>query len=521
MSPPAIRLSALAVLVMTSLGTASLNTASLNTAAAAGLAAHNAARATVAVSELHTHAAALSDDTFEGREAGSRGGRAAAGYIAEKLRAYGLRGAGDDATFVQSFNRGHHNLLAILPGSDPKLRDEYVVIGAHYDHVGYGNQQNSYGPYGYIHNGADDNASGVSALLETAQALSSLGPGALRRSVIFAFWDGEEKGLLGSKHWLSAPTVPLAGIKAAINVDMVGRLRNDQLEVVGSRSGSGFRKLISQRNADGSMKLDFPWEIKEDSDHHSFYRRGIPVVMFHTGKHGDYHRPSDDVEKLNLDGIQRVARLMVDVTMDLADTDDLPRFREVSRRETLNERGRSAFELPMLVNPAGRFGIKWKSRVEGEEGIVVTSVQAGSAAARAGIRAGDRLLTFAGQTIDGDREFQRAVSRQAQPAVIRAIPAGGNDLKDYTVTLDGGPIRFGVTWVEDDAEPAAVFVKAVHPHSPAAEAGLVSGDRIYGINGRPFVGGEQFEKLLDGASGETALAVERSGIVSTLKLDVP
>jgi len=484
------------------------------------MAAHNAARASVAVSELHVHAAALSDDTFEGREAGSRGGRAAAGYITEKLRAYGLRGGGKDGTFVQSFDQANHNLLAILPGGDPKLRDEYIVIGAHYDHVGYGNQRNSYGPYGYIHNGADDNASGVSALLETAQALASLGPGALRRSVIFAFWDGEEKGLLGSKYWLAAPTVPLRNVKAALNIDMIGRLRNDNLEVVGTRTGTGFRKLVSERNAEPGLRLDFPWEIREDSDHHSFFRRGIPVVMFHTGKHGDYHRPSDDVEKLNLEGIQRIARLMVDVTMDLADSDNVPLFRELARRETTSEKAREAFERPLVPNTAGRFGIKWKSRGEGESGILVTSVQPGTAAARAGLRVGDRILTFAELTIDGDREFQRTVSRQAEPAKLSVIPVRGGEPKDVTVTLDGAPVRFGVTWIEDDAEPSAVCVKSVHQHSPASDAGLAAGDRIYLVNGKAFATGAEFEALLDAATGETTLAVERIGIVTTRTLDV-
>jgi hypothetical protein len=509
MSSLALRSSVFALVFVSSLGAAS----------AAGLAAHTAARNSIAAGEIHTHAAALSDDTFEGREAGSRGGRAAAGYITEKLRSYGLRGGGDDGTYVQSFNRGHHNLLAILPGSDPKLRDEYIIVGAHYDHVGYGNQQNSYGPFGYIHNGADDNASGVAALLETAQALSSIGPGALRRSVIFAFWDGEEKGLLGSKHWLAAPTVSFRNVKAAINIDMIGRLRNEQLEIVGSRTGTGFRKLISERNGEQGLKLDFQWEIREDSDHHSFFRRGIPVVMFHTGKHSDYHRPSDDVEKLNLEGIQRIARLMTDVTMDLADTDAVPQFREASRREATSERNREAFERPLMVG-TGRFGVKWRSRVEGESGIVVTSVQAGTAAARAGIRPGDRILKFAGRPIDDDGEFQRAVSRQIEPAVLSVVPAAGGAPKDVTVTLDGAPVRFGVTWIEDDAEAAAVVVKSVHPHSPAADSGLDAGDRIYRVNGKPFAGGEQFEALLDAASGETTLTVERAGVVTSRTLDV-
>jgi S1-C subfamily serine protease len=259
--------------------------------------------------------------------------------------------------------------------------------------------------------------------------------------------------------------------------------------------------------------------MREDSDHYSFFRRNIPVLMFHTGKHGDYHRPSDDVEKLNLEGIRRIARLMVDVTMDLADKDETPAWREASRREGITEKSRDAFERPLVVG-GSRFGVKWKPATAGEEGILVTYVEAGTAAAKAGIRTGDRILTFAGRKIDGDREFQRAVWRQAGPAVMSVVSSGAAQPHDVTITLDGSPIRFGVTWLEDEAEPASVVVKGVHPFSPAAEAGLAAGDRIYGVNGKTFAAGDQFEAMLDAAKGETTLLVERSGVVTTRTLDV-
>ena len=188
----------------------------------------------ITAEESGRHVDVLADDTFEGREAGSRGGLAAGGYLVEFLRANGISPAGEDGGYYQSFDRGFRNVLAIIPGRDAELRDEYVVLGAHYDHVGYGQSHNSLGPTGRIHHGADDNASGTSGLMEVIQAFTML-PQPPRRSLLFAFWDGEEQGLLGSKHWIAHPTVPLEHIRMTFNLDMIGRLRDNRLEIYGAR----------------------------------------------------------------------------------------------------------------------------------------------------------------------------------------------------------------------------------------------------------------------------------------------
>ncbi|MCA9125393.1 MAG: M20/M25/M40 family metallo-hydrolase, partial [Planctomycetales bacterium] len=182
----------------------------------------------------------------------------------------------------------YRNLLGLIPGGD--LQDEYVLIGAHYDHVGYGTPRNSNGPIGLIHNGADDNASGTAAVLEVIEAMANaqIQP---RRSIIVALWDGEEKGLLGSEHWAEQPTIPLDQLKCVINMDMIGRLHSQQLEVSGTRSMAGLRRLVAEANYPGDLTLRFPWKVEENSDHHSFFRRSIPFLMFHTGLHDDYHRP--------------------------------------------------------------------------------------------------------------------------------------------------------------------------------------------------------------------------------------
>ncbi|MFM8703368.1 MAG: M20/M25/M40 family metallo-hydrolase, partial [Planctomycetia bacterium] len=156
----------------------------------------SAAHASIQAADASRHVHALADDSFEGREGGSRGGRAAGAYIVQAIEKLGLQPAGDNGTYDQAFG-GMRNILALLPGSDPMVAGELVVVGAHYDHVGYGNASNSYGPTGYIHNGADDNASGVAGLIEIAEAFQHM-PSRPRRPILFAFWDGEEKGLLGS-----------------------------------------------------------------------------------------------------------------------------------------------------------------------------------------------------------------------------------------------------------------------------------------------------------------------------------
>ena len=164
-----------------------------------------------------------------------------------------IQPAAPDGDYFQPFLPESRNILVRLPGSDPDLKREYVVIGAHYDHVGRGNSRNSRGPIGQIHNGADDNASGTSALLELVDAFCSLDV-APKRSLLFVFWDGEEQGLLGSQYWISAPTVPLEQIRLVINIDMIGRLRDNRADVFGTPQrrpvcGDFSRHRISRRRS--------------------------------------------------------------------------------------------------------------------------------------------------------------------------------------------------------------------------------------------------------------------------------
>ena len=139
------------------------------------------------------------------------------------------------------------------------------MLGAHYDHVGYGRSNNSFGPVGYIHNGADDNASGVAGLLEVLDALRTL-PVAPKRSILLACWDGEEAGLLGSRHWVGRPTIPLSRVAFDINIDMIGRMANGRMEIYGVRTAKGLRRLVSEANGPGPATIDFDFKLKSDWD---------------------------------------------------------------------------------------------------------------------------------------------------------------------------------------------------------------------------------------------------------------
>ena len=364
-------------------------------------AAHGSIRAAEAGRHVHT----LADDAFEGREGGSRGGRAAGTYIVEQLQALQLEPAGDDGSYYQSFG-GMRNILALLRGRDPAVADELVIVGAHYDHVGYGTAENSYGPFGFVHNGADDNASGVAGLLEVAEALGHLSERP-RRSILVAFWDGEEKGLLGSYHFLRVKPRPLTGLRPvfSLNLDMIGRLRGERLEVFGARSAAGLRAAVVEANntpaARAGLELFFDWEISDDSDHYPFIMAGIPTVMFHTGLHDQYHRPSDDVHLVNLDGIEPVARLTLSFITMIADDPGAARgFRAACRGES--NATKRALDSPPTAGVGlqrGRWGIG--SRADSGEPMapVVVRVAPDSPAAAGGLRAGDRIMAIDGAAV--------------------------------------------------------------------------------------------------------------------------
>ena len=393
-----------------------------------------AAHASIQAADASRHVHALADDAFEGREGGSRGGRAAGTYIVAALEKLGLQPAGDNGTFYQAFG-GMRNILALVPGSDPALAHELVVVGAHYDHVGYGTASNSYGPTGYIHNGADDNASGVAGLLELAEALGHL-PSRPRRPLLIAFWDGEEKGLLGSYHFLRVRPAALAPftIVFSVNLDMIGRLRGERLEVYGSRTAAGLRMACLEANARANLELVFDWEITDDSDHYPFIAAKIPTVMFHTGLHDQYHRPSDDTHLVNFSGIEPVTRLVLDFVTAIAD-DPRPRrpFRGQCRTESASTR--RGLEMPaaetVTSGPRPRWGIGTRGDACEPEAPIVVRVTTGSPMAKGGVMLGDRIVAIDGMPLVD------------QPDMLAKLAAAGDHI-EIDVDRKGRRLRLAV-----------------------------------------------------------------------------
>ena len=478
-----------------------------------------AAMESIEKNDLRRHVETLADDALEGRAAGTRGGYAAAKYLQGEFIRLGLKPAGEDDSYVQVFQGGYRNLLAMLPGSDEQLRDEVIVIGAHYDHVGYGSYRNSRGPIGYIHNGADDNASGTSAVLEVAEALTKLAKPP-KRSILFAFWDGEESGLLGSRHWVANPTIKLSRIKRLVNIDMLGRLREQGLEVLGTRTALGSRRLVAQLNVDTALPLKFTWRTKANSDHYPFFEQGIPYLLFHTGLHEDYHRPSDDVNKLNIAGLERCSRLIFLATHEIANTEALTGFRNASQYEALY--AQQQHQQPLAPVPS-RLGVRWNTS-QPESGLLLTSIVYGSAAEAAGLRAGDRIVGFADTKIErGDsgvaEQFRAAVMKADKPLKIRVMRTGEEKPLDLTAKLRGKPIRIGISWRSDAAEPGIATIVRVVPGSPAARGELRVQDRIYAAGGTTLEETGQLAKILKSASGSIELVVERRGQLRTVKLE--
>ncbi len=222
------------------------------------------------------------------------------------------------STDVRATTVEARNVLARLRGSDPELRNEYVIVGAHHDHLGFGGEGSLAPAARAVHNGADDNASGTAAVLEIARVLA-LGTRP-SRSVVFMTFTGEERGLLGSKYWVTAPTLDLSSAVAMLNLDMVGRMSEDRLTLLGVGTAQEWGGIVDLASAGMSRPLEIarvPTGYGA-SDHQSFYLAGIPVLHFFTNSHVDYHRPSNDWSRVNADGLRRVTELAGLVTLRLA-----------------------------------------------------------------------------------------------------------------------------------------------------------------------------------------------------------
>jgi C-terminal processing protease CtpA/Prc len=275
------------------------------------------------------------------------------------------------------------------------------------------------------------------------------------------------------------------------------------------------RRWVSRNNFDPLVTLDFNWELKENSDHYSFFSRGIPILMLHTGLHDDYHRPSDDAHKLNAAGMESVARLLFNVVVDVADQPELPKFRAASRHEspwTQQTAERLVAPLP------GRMGVAWNPRDTSEGGFKVSRVVEDSPADIAGIHVNDRILKFGDRELQPGDDLAELVLAATSPTPVTLKRPGAEEPIDVKVALAGQPVKLGITWREDDAEPGSVKIVRVVPGSRAAKAGLAVLDRIHDVDGREFANSQEFQQFVADDTRPLTLGVERRGRMQPLVL---
>jgi hypothetical protein len=332
------------------------------------------------------------------------------------------------------------NVIGILDGSDPMLKNEVIVIGAHYDHLGRGGEGSLAPREGEIHHGADDNASGVAGVLELARLFTSqkLRP---RRTIVFMAYSGEEEGLLGSNYYVNNPIVPLANTVAMINMDMIGRMKDNKLIVGGVGTASEWRQLIAAANAperigvaltrtsppdtprpintssDRQMPIavgangtpivtlafekPFDLTLNEDgfgpSDHSSFYAKQVPVLFFWTGTHDDYHKPSDTADKINYADEARILALVSRVIYDIDTSDKRPVYAVAKSESTGRSMGFRVY-LGTIPNYA-----------DSNDGLLLDGVRDDSPAARAGLKAGDKVVKLAGHDVRNVQDYTYAL----------------------------------------------------------------------------------------------------------------
>ncbi len=313
-----------------------------------------------------------------------------------------------------------NNVLAYLPGKT----DEYVIIGAHYDHLGRGNFD-SLAPsqIGQIHPGADDNASGTAGVLELARLLAPQ-KGQLRRGILFASFAGEELGLLGSAAWVKDPTRPLDKAVAMLNMDMIGRIKDQKVYIGGVGTGSTLKAVVEQASEKSGFKIEYSPGGYSSSDHTSFVAKKIPVLFFFSGLHSDYHKPSDTWEKIDPVAATRLLDVVGATLEQLADAEKRPAFIVVAEDKPAGGPGGSGYGPYFGSIPD--FG-------EVETGVKFSDVRPGSPAAKAGLKAGDILVQFGDKPIKNLYDFTDALRRSKV-----------GDVVEVKVLRDGQPVTASV-----------------------------------------------------------------------------
>lgn len=390
----------------------------------------------------------LAADSMEGRGTGTAGNNAAARWLASQLQAAGVRmlapggacgsNGGCAPSYLHHFSarpaRGPHdtatvslpsqNVVGLIPGTDPALRNQYVILGAHFDHLGRSTNGALDPDRGNeIRNGADDNASGTSAVLELARHFARQ---PASRSIVVVLFSGEELGLLGSQHFVSNTPVPLDSVQAMLNFDMVGRLKNERLIVYGVATATEWPAILEAANTAPAFTLNAVGDGFGPSDHSSFYAKDLPVLHFFTDVHDDYHRASDDAERINVTGMGRVVAMAGRITRDIADRP-----------------ARLSFVRAPVSAPAGgsRAGSQaWLGTIPdmgaGDvKGLRITGVRAGSPADSGGLKEGDVIVSFGGAEVTDLVSYSDALYSKQPGDTVEIVFVRGTERRTVRVTL--------------------------------------------------------------------------------------
>lgn len=381
---------------------------------------------------IESDASFLADDALEGRQTGTDGEKKAVEYIQKRFKDLGLEGKGTDG-FLQAFTfkpKTHpHDEIKFTENADGTITgtnvigyinnkaENTIIIGAHFDHLGYGGDGSLYrDSIAAIHNGADDNASGVAVMLNL---IAKLKGNYSNNNYLFMAFSGEEMGLLGSNYFVKNPTIDLKKVNYMINMDMVGRLKKDStLAVYGTGTSPIFKQVLKSHNE--NFKLIQKESGVGPSDHTSFYLADIPVLHFFTGQHEDYHKPSDDADKLNYEGMRTIGTYIYNIIGDLNDNGKL------AFRTTKNESEETPrYKVSMGVIPDYMYDGK---------GMKIDGVSEGKPAIKAGVKKGDILVEFDGEKITDMMGYMKALSntKAGDKKPIKVNRSG----KEVTLTIE-------------------------------------------------------------------------------------
>ncbi|MCC6461670.1 MAG: M20/M25/M40 family metallo-hydrolase [Saprospiraceae bacterium] len=392
------------------------------------------AQTTISADKLRKHVTYLASDKLQGRGTGTKQEQKAAAYLAKQFKKAGLQPKGNNGTWFHNFtfkksSDPHGNVTENAPQIKSQNVAAYldngapytIVIGAHYDHLGLGHDHNSLdaNPEGKIHNGADDNASGTSGVLELARYFAQNGVKE-QHNFLFLCFSGEELGLVGSKKFTETPTIDLSKVSFMINMDMIGRLNDEKRIMVGGvGTAPNFVPLLNRLAGSLTVKQDSAGI--GPSDHTSFYLKNIPVLFFFTGQHSDYHKPSDDTEKVNFAGEKELLDYAVRAIEEL-DKEPKLIFQETKSKQEDTPR----FKVTLGIMPDYTY--------EGE-GVHVDGVTEGKPASKAGLQKGDVIVGLGEFAVKDIRDYMKALAAFKKEDTTKVKIKRGSETKEFPVTF--------------------------------------------------------------------------------------